>query len=129
MASEARHSVHSLSARQPQNTHTQSRGQEKAVSGELAEPAKAKGAEEGMRLNRITGQLQGLRRMVEEERYCIDVLTQIKAAEAALHSLAKLVLRNYLETCVADAFESEDAADRREKIAELTRVFEGMRPK
>ena len=81
------------------------------------------------RLNRITGQLQGLRRMVEEGRYCIDVLTQIKAAEAALHSLAKLVLRNHLETCVADAFESEDAADRREKIAELTRVFEGMRPK
>ena len=81
------------------------------------------------RLNRITGQLQGLRRMVEEGRYCIDVLTQIKAAEAALHSLAKLVLRNHLETCVADAFESEDGADRREKIAELTRVFAGMRPK
>jgi len=81
------------------------------------------------RIGRISGQIAGLRRMIEDGRYCVDVLTQIKAAEAALHSLAKVILRNHLETCVTEAFESDDAGDRREKIDELTRVFEGMRPK
>ena len=81
------------------------------------------------RIRRISGQIDGLRRMIEDGRYCVDVLTQIKAAEAALHSLAKVILRNHLETCVTQAFESKNASDRREKIDELTRVFEGMRPK
>ncbi len=81
------------------------------------------------RLKRIGGQVQGLMRMIEEKRYCIDVLTQTRAVEAALHSLGEVILRNHLETCVTHAFGSDDEADRRAKISELIRVFQGMRPR
>ena len=73
--------------------------------------------------------MQGLHRMIESKRYCIDVLTQITAVERALHSLAELILRNHLETCVTTSFKSTNSRDRNEKIEELIRVFEGMRPK
>ncbi len=81
------------------------------------------------RLKRISGQVQGLQRMVENQRYCVDVLTQVAAAEAALHSLAVVILRSHLETCVVAAFESNNVHDRKEKIEELIRTFESIRPK
>jgi len=81
------------------------------------------------RLRRIRGQVEGLERMIAEKRYCVDVLYQIRAVEAALHSLAELILRNHLETCVTAAFGSRDPRDRKAKIEELVRVFDGMRPK
>ncbi len=81
------------------------------------------------RLKRINGQVNGLARMVEEKRYCIDVLTQVRALEGALHSLGKVILRNHLETCVSEAFSSRNPPDRKAKIDELIRDFEGMRPK
>jgi len=81
------------------------------------------------RLKRINGQVQGLQRMVEQRRYCIDILHQVAAVEAALHRAAAIILKNHMETCVATAFECKKPCDRREKIAELVRVFESMRPK
>lgn len=64
------------------------------------------------RLNRIEGQIRGLQRMVEEDRYCGDILDQIHSAQQALKSVGRAITRNHLETCVTDALRSgdEDAA-------------------
>lgn len=79
------------------------------------------------RLKRVAGQVQGIQRMLEDGRYCIDVLRQVGAAEAALHSIGELILRNHLETCVRETFESDNVNDRRDKIEELIDVFHGLR--
>jgi DNA-binding FrmR family transcriptional regulator len=76
------------------------------------------------RLKRVNGQVEGIRRMVESERYCVDVLLQISAARAALAQVSKILLEAHIQTCVAGAFESDDAEQREAKIAELVRVFE-----
>jgi len=81
------------------------------------------------RLRRISGQVGGLQRMVEDRRYCIDILNQVAAVEAALHRAAALMLKNHMETCVTEACDSSDTAARREKIDELVRAFDSMRPK
>jgi CsoR family transcriptional regulator, copper-sensing transcriptional repressor len=81
------------------------------------------------RLRRITGQTEGLHRMVDEGRYCIDILHQIAAVEGALHRAGSVILRNHLETCVSSAYECEDGCDKREKISELVKLFDSMRPK
>jgi DNA-binding FrmR family transcriptional regulator len=74
------------------------------------------------RLSRIEGQVRGLARMVEEERYCIDIVTQIAAARAALRRLEEEVLRDHVAHCVEHAIKSGDRADQRRKIAELMAV-------
>jgi CsoR family transcriptional regulator, copper-sensing transcriptional repressor len=71
------------------------------------------------RLSRIEGQVRGLGRMVEEDRYCIDVLTQISAVTTALESLAFVVLDDHVNHCVSDALASGDAAAAEEKSREL----------
>jgi DNA-binding FrmR family transcriptional regulator len=71
------------------------------------------------RLHRIEGQVRGLERMVEEDRYCIDVLTQISAVTTALESLALRILDDHVEHCVADALASGDQAAAQEKSREL----------
>jgi len=81
------------------------------------------------RLSRIAGQVKGLQRMVEEGRYCIEVLQQIAAVEAALHRVGGIILENHLQTCVSEAFESRRRGERQRKIAELVGVFDTMRPK
>ena len=81
------------------------------------------------RLRKIEGQMAGLSRMVKDERYCVDILHQIRAVEAGLHRVGEILLGNHLETCVPHAFESEDTDDRREKIAELVGLYKGMRPR
>ena len=60
------------------------------------------------RLSRIEGQVRGLRRMVEDERYCADVLAQIASVQQALAGAGKVLLRNHLEHCVTDALRSND---------------------
>jgi len=60
------------------------------------------------RLRRIEGQVRGLQRMVDEDRYCGDVLDQIHSVQQALRSVGKVITRNHLETCVTDALRSED---------------------
>jgi DNA-binding FrmR family transcriptional regulator len=71
------------------------------------------------RLHRIEGQVRGLERMVEEDRYCIDVLTQISAVTTALESLALRILDDHVQHCVADALTSGDEAAAQEKSREL----------
>jgi CsoR family transcriptional regulator, copper-sensing transcriptional repressor len=71
------------------------------------------------RLHRIEGQVRGIEKMVEEDRYCIDILTQIGAVSTALESLAFEILDDHVRHCVADAFASGDRADAAEKADEL----------
>ena len=75
------------------------------------------------RLKRIAGQVVGIQRMVDEDRYCVDVLLQIAAVRAALDQVGKLMLGAHVETCVADAFASGSAGERRKKTGELLEVF------
>ena len=71
------------------------------------------------RLHRIEGQVRGIERMVEDDRYCIDILTQVAAVNTALESLAFKVLDDHVSHCVADALASGDEADARVKTDEL----------
>ena len=71
------------------------------------------------RLRRIEGQVRGIERMVEDDRYCIDVLTQIAAVETALESVAAKVLEDHVTHCVAGALASGDEAEATAKTEEL----------
>jgi DNA-binding FrmR family transcriptional regulator len=75
------------------------------------------------RLNRIEGQIRGLARMVEDDRYCIDIVTQIGAARAALRRVEEEILRDHVAHCVQHAISSGDKEDQRRKVAELMDVM------
>ena len=75
------------------------------------------------RLGRIEGQVRGLARMVEEERYCIDIVTQISAVTAALRRVEEEILREHVAHCVEHAIASGNADDQRQKVAELISVL------
>jgi DNA-binding FrmR family transcriptional regulator len=74
-------------------------------------------------LSRIEGQVRGIAKMVTARRYCIDILTQTGAAEAALHRVGETVLQKHMETCVMEAFRSGSKKESREKIQELMSVY------
>jgi DNA-binding FrmR family transcriptional regulator len=76
------------------------------------------------RLHRIEGQVRGIERMVEDDRYCIDILTQISAATTALDALALRILDQHVNHCVAGAFASGDQADAQVKTQELLEAVE-----
>jgi CsoR family transcriptional regulator, copper-sensing transcriptional repressor len=71
------------------------------------------------RLHRIEGQVRGVERMLEEDRYCIDILTQLSAVTTALESLAFRILDDHVQHCVAGALASGDAAEAEKKSQEL----------
>ena len=75
------------------------------------------------RLSRIEGQVRGLMRMLDEDRYCIDVLTQIMAVRAALRKVEEEILRDHVAHCVEGAIASGDAGEQRRKVAELMDVM------
>jgi len=75
------------------------------------------------RLRRIEGQVQGVQRMVEEEKYCVDILLQLAAVRGAVGQVEKLLLGRHIESCVADAMRSGRAREREKKIDELLEVF------
>ena len=75
------------------------------------------------RLNRIEGQVRGLSRMVDEDRYCIDVVTQISAVRAALRLAEEEILRDHVNHCVEHAIASGDKKDQRKKITEIIDVL------
>ena len=75
------------------------------------------------RLSRIEGQVRGVARMLEEDRYCIDIVTQIAAVQAALRKVEEDVLRNHIAHCVEHAIKSGDADEQRKKVAELMAVL------
>jgi CsoR family transcriptional regulator, copper-sensing transcriptional repressor len=75
------------------------------------------------RLKRIEGQVRGLARMVEDDRYCIDIVTQIAASRAALRRVEEEILRDHVAHCVEHAIASGNRDDQRKKIAELMDVI------
>jgi len=77
----------------------------------------------GKRLNRVEGQVRGIARMVADDRYCIDIVTQIGAVRAALRRIEEEVLRDHVAHCVEHAIASGRPDDQRRKIAELMEVF------
>ena len=79
------------------------------------------------RLRRIEGQVRGLQRMVESERYCVDILTQMRAVHAALREVERRILKVHLETCVHRAFTLGSPEERKQKIAEVLSVFDWER--
>src|SRR4029077_12583832 len=79
------------------------------------------------RLSRIEGQVRGVARMIEEDRYCIDVINQVRAVRAALDKVEQEILHDHLQHCVAHAFHAGDAKDRQVKIDELMEVLDSRR--
>jgi DNA-binding FrmR family transcriptional regulator len=76
------------------------------------------------RLNRIEGQVRGVARMVDEDRYCIDVLTQLQAVRAALARVETEMLRDHLSHCIESAIVAGDVDEQRKKAAELVELLE-----
>ncbi|PJF44358.1 MAG: transcriptional regulator [Phototrophicales bacterium] len=75
------------------------------------------------RLKSVVGHLNGIINMLEEDRYCIDVIKQIQATQAALTKASELILENHMDTCVATAMRGDDPAERERVIAEILEVF------
>lgn len=71
------------------------------------------------RLNRIEGQVKGLRRLVEEDTYCVDVLTQISSVHEALRGVGKILMRNHLQHCVTDALRGGDGESAEKTYQEM----------
>jgi DNA-binding FrmR family transcriptional regulator len=75
------------------------------------------------RLARLEGQVRGVARMIEEDRYCIDILNQSLAIRSALSQVEILILQDHADDCVDDAIRSQDADEQRRKFKELVEVF------
>ena len=74
-------------------------------------------------LNRVEGQVRGIAKMIEDERYCIDIVTQVEAARAALARIESDLLRQHLKHCVHRAMTSKNVADQERVIEEMVGVF------
>ncbi|MEN7972470.1 MAG: metal-sensitive transcriptional regulator [Verrucomicrobiota bacterium] len=83
-------------------------------------------AENTTRLSRIEGQIKGVKRMIDEGEYCIDIITQIQAARSALQSVSKIILEKHLKHCVSDALEQRDEANIDQKLEEIMIVIKRM---
>ncbi len=79
------------------------------------------------RLNRIAGQVRGIGQMIEDGRYCMDILTQMQAVKSALVKVESEVLKDHAATCVAEAISSGDEAEQRAKFNELVELMERQR--
>ena len=75
------------------------------------------------RLNRISGQIDGIKKMIEEERYCVDIVNQIKAVRSALKSVEKNILQKHIKHCVAASFKASKT-EQEQKINELISLFD-----
>ena len=76
------------------------------------------------RLKTIEGHLRGVIRMVDEDAYCIDVIRQIQAVEAALNKVSAKILEDHLNSCVITAIQGEDMGERQRVLQEITEVFD-----
>jgi len=83
--------------------------------------------EEIARLRRIEGQVRGILRMIEDRRYCIEILTQLASVKGALRRVEERILERHLRACVQDSFNTGNAEDRREKIDEIIEVLRKIR--
>lgn len=75
------------------------------------------------RLRRIQGQVQGVQRMVEEDKYCVDTMLQISAIQGALEQVSKILMHRHIESCVMDSMQAGSERERAQKIEELIGVF------
>jgi CsoR family transcriptional regulator, copper-sensing transcriptional repressor len=75
------------------------------------------------RLKRIAGQVSGIQRMLDDDRYCVDVLVQVAAVQAALLETGRVILSGHVENCLTDAIRSRDPRERRKKLDELMSLF------
>ena len=75
------------------------------------------------RLQSIEGHVRGIQRMIEEGQYCIDIIKQGQAVQAALSKVNQIILKNHLQTCVTTAIRSNDQAERERVIRELMEVY------
>jgi len=75
------------------------------------------------RLSRIEGQVRGVARMIDDDRYCIDIMNQIAAVQAAMGKVEEQLLRNHVSHCVENAITSGNANEQRKKVAELIEVL------
>ena len=78
------------------------------------------------RLSRIEGQIKGVKRMIDEGEYCIDIITQVQAARAALQSVNKTILEKHLKHCVGAALEAKNEDEIETKLAEIMKVIKRM---
>ena len=76
------------------------------------------------RLNRVAGQVEGVRRMIEEQRYCPEIMTQLRAVRSAVKSLEMEILKSHLNSCVVKALSSSNKKERKKQIEELTSIFQ-----
>ena len=76
------------------------------------------------RMKTIEGHLRGVIRMMEEDAYCIDIIRQIQAVDAALNKVSTQILENHLNSCVIDAIKSNNPKEREKVLKEITEVFE-----
>jgi len=76
------------------------------------------------RMSYLTGHLQGVRKMIEKDKYCIEIIRQNQAVIEALKKVNQMVLENHLNTCVTEAIKEKDKKERKKKIKEILDVFE-----
>ena len=79
------------------------------------------------RLRRIEGQVGGLIRMIDADRYCVDILNQVSAVRVALRKVEEEILRDHVSHCVSDAFASDNLVEQRHKVDELVETIGRMR--
>jgi DNA-binding FrmR family transcriptional regulator len=78
-------------------------------------------------LRRIEGQMRGIQRMIEEKRYCVDILTQLSAVANAVASVQNCILERHFDTCFKTALENGSAPERKKKVAEVLKIFKTFR--
>ena len=83
--------------------------------------------EVSLRLSKVEGQIRGIRKMIDEDRYCIDVLSQTRAVTAAMRKIEDLIMEQHLNTCVLNSMKSGDKEDQKEKISEIMDVLSKFR--
>ena len=76
------------------------------------------------RLKTVEGHIRGIQRMLEDDKYCIDIIRQIQAVQSALNKISARILDGHLNTCLIDAAQGEDPEDRKRVLKEITEVFE-----
>ena len=80
-----------------------------------------------LRLSKVEGQIRGIRKMIDEDRYCIDILSQTRAVTAAMRKIEDLIMEQHLNTCVLNSMKSGDKEDQKEKISEIMDVLSKFR--
>ncbi len=76
------------------------------------------------RLNRIEGQVKGIKKMITDQRYCVDILTQLKAVKAAIHKVEQGILKTHIQGCLKNAVSAGDSLSVQEKIDEVMALLE-----